>query len=245
MIQRQLNSLLRALTLSLFLLALLCACQPQPQSRPDQPAVSASAAAWPERPYPGFSQSEQMVFRLDPAFTPIDIVVRRDGPLARFGHDHVVTVQDPEGFLLLDTVGPGSRADLRFRPDLLTVDAKEARARYDLDTQPDAAAIDGTRKNLLTEVLDAEAWPWAAVALEDFVHHGDHYSAMVTLRINGVESSARQPFHLRRDGTRVMVDGSLTVRQTQLGIEPFSALGGGLRVADPMEIHFHLEASAL
>lgn len=245
MIQRQLNSLLRALTLSLFLLALLCACQPQPQSRPDQPAVSASAAAWPERPYPGFSQSEQMVFRLDPAFTRIDIVVRRDGPLARFGHDHVVTVQDPEGFLLLDTVGPGSRADLRFRPDLLTVDAKEARARYDLDTQPDAAAIDGTRKNLLTHVLEAEAWPWAAVALADFAHQGNHYSARVTWRINGVESSSRQPFQLHRDGTRVMVDGTLTVGQTELGIEPFSALGGGLRVADTLEIHFHLEASGL
>jgi hypothetical protein len=28
-----------------------------------------------------------------------------------------------------------------------------------------------------------------------------------------------------------------------LGIEPFSALGGGLRVADPLEIHFRIEAT--
>jgi len=223
--------------------ALLCACQPQTQ--PGPPTGTRPVAAWPEYDYPKQALAGDSVFRLDPALTRIDIVVRRDGPLARFGHDHVVTVQDPEGFLLLDPVGSGSRAELRFRPDRLSIDAAEARARHDLDTEPDAAAIEGTRENLLTYVLDAQTWPWATLTLKDFERREDHYSASVTVRINGTESSVRQPFRLQRDGARIAVDGFLLMRQTDLGIEPFSALGGGLRVADPMEIHFHLEASKL
>jgi hypothetical protein len=225
------------------LAALLCACQPQTQPGPT--AATRPAAAWPGYNYPEQSLAGRSVFRLDPALTRIDIVVRRDGPLARFGHDHVVTVQDPEGFLLLDTVGDGSRADLRFRPDRLSVDAAEARARHQLDTEPDAAAIEGTRENLLAHVLDAKTFPWMTLALADFELRGDPDSASVTVRINGTESSLRQPFRLQRNGARVTVDGQWLVRQTDLGIEPFSTLGGGLRVADPMEIHFHLEANSL
>jgi len=203
-----------------------------------------SAAIWPGYDYTGSAAIGQTVFQLDPAASRLDIVVRRDGPLARFGHDHVLTVQDAEGFLLLDPADSASRADLRFRPDRLSVDSPAARARHDLDTTPNAADIDGTRANLLRFVLDVEQWPWASVELSDFEHRQNHYSARVNVRINGSESSTRQPFRLRQDGTRVTVDGFLVLRQTELGIEPFSALGGGLRVADPMEVHFHLEAAS-
>ena len=37
----------------------------------------------------------------------------------------------------------------------------------------------------------------------------------------------------------------VVLRQTALGLQPFSALGGGLRVADQMEIHFQLEGHRL
>jgi hypothetical protein len=230
--------------LLVILAVLLSACQAQPQ--PGLPAATQpSATAWPEFDYAGSEAAGRALFRIDPDLTRIDIVVRRDGPLARFGHDHVVTVQDPEGFLLLDPAVSASRADLRFRPDRLAVDTEASRVRHGLDTEPDAADIEGTRTNLLTYVLDAQAWPWASLVMEDFEHSGEHYSAAVTLRINGVDSNTRQPFRLRRHGARVTVDGFLVLRQTDLGIEPFSTLGGGLRVADPMEVHFHLEASSL
>ena len=106
--------------------ALLGACQPQTQ--PGPAATTRPAASWPGFDYPAQARAGRSVFRLDPMLTRIDIVVRRDGPLARFGHDHVLTVEDAEGFLLVDTAATGSRADLRFRPDQLSVDAAEARA---------------------------------------------------------------------------------------------------------------------
>jgi hypothetical protein len=33
------------------------------------------------------------------------------------------------------------------------------------------------------------------------------------------------------------------LRQTELGLQPFAALGGGMRVADPLEIHFRLQGT--
>lgn len=233
----------RQVLLLMILSALLGSCQPH--SQPGTATSTRPAAPWPGYDYTAQALAGHPVFRLDPTLTRIDIVVRRDGPLARFGHDHVLTIQDPEGFLLLDAADSGSRADLRFRPDHLSVDAAEARARHDLDTEPDSEAIQGTRENLLAHVLDAETWPWTTLALGDFELRGEHYSARITLRINGTESSVRQSFRLQRSGTRVTVDGAFVVRQTDLGIEPFSTLGGGLRVADAMEIHYHLEGSRL
>jgi hypothetical protein len=228
--------------LLLLLSALLCACQPQPQPA-DTLAPAAAPSEWPGFDYADSDTASGTVFVLDPLVTRIDVVVRRDGPLARFGHDHVVTVGEPDGFLLFDDTGPDSRAALRFRLDNLVVDSAAARARHELDTDPDAADIERTRENLLEHVLDAGQWPWATLGLTGFERQEDHYSAMLTVAISGSAYSGRQPFRLHRAGERVRVDGFFILRQTELGIEPFSALGGGLRVADPLEIHFRIEAT--
>jgi hypothetical protein len=239
---RGLSSCMFRTPLLLLLSALLCACQPQPQPA-DTLAPAAAPSEWPGFDYADSDTASGTVFVLDPLVTRIDVVVRRDGPLARFGHDHVVTVGEPDGFLLFDDTGPDSRAALRFRLDNLVVDSAAARARHELDTDPDAADIEGTRENLLEHVLDAGQWPWATLGLTGFERQEDHHSAMLTVAISGSAYSGRQPFRLHRAGERVRVDGFFILRQTELGIEPFSALGGGLRVADPLEIHFRIEAT--
>ncbi len=161
---------------------------------------AAAPSEWPGFDYADSAAASGTVFVLDPRATRIDVVVRRDGPLARFGHDHVVTVGEPDGFLLFDDTGPDSRADLRFRLDKLVVDSAEARARHELDTDPDAADIEGTRENLLEHVLDARQWPWATLGLTGFERQEDHYSAMLTVAISGSAYTGRQPFRLHRAG---------------------------------------------
>jgi hypothetical protein len=239
---RSANRLHRALLL-LLLPGLLCACQPRPQSPAGVTGDATTVTPWPAVDYATAAVHGARLLLLDAKATQIDIVVRRDGPLARFGHDHVVTVVDPEGLLLEDATGIARRADLRFRPERLDVDSPAARERHQLDTTPDAADIEGTRENLMNHVLDSTRWPWATLELTEFEWQQDHYSAMVTVGLNGSSYSSRQPFRFREEGERAIVDGFLLLRQTDLGIEPFSALGGGLRVADPLEIHFHIEAN--
>ena len=222
--------------------AVLCACQPQPNGSLPTVDLTTPDTGWPGHDYEASARAGKSVFRLTPGNTRIEIVVRRDGPLARFGHDHVVTVKDPEGFLELDGRGPGSRADLRFPVDRLVVDSREARERHQLTTDPDASEIEGTRSNLMERVLDADHWPWVTLRMTSISHRDDHYSALIRIAVRGSDYSEVQPFRLSQADGRVMVDGFFVLRQTDLGLEPFSALGGGLRVADAMEIHFHIEA---
>ena len=228
----------RAIALAAVLLVLLTACQPRPASGPESAAVTAHA--WPPYDYAAATTGGMPVFLLDPERTQIDVVVRRDGPLARFGHDHVISVLDAEGYLLLAEAQDGSRADLRFAVERLQIDAADARQRHGLAAGPDAAAIDGTRDNLMQSVLDPVQWSWVTVSLQAFSHQGDHWSADVVVDINGQSSRSRQPFKLRREKETVMVEGLVVLRQTELGLQPFAALGGGLRVADPMEVYFYL-----
>lgn len=202
-----------------------------------------TAQAWPPYDYAAATAAGMPVFVLDPERTQIDVVVRRDGPLARFGHDHVISLLDPEGYLLLAETEDGSRADLRSAVERLQIDAADARQRHGLDAGPDAAAIEGTRDNLMHYVLEPVQWPWVTVALQDFSRQGEHWSADVVIEINGQRHGSRQPFTLQRDKDDVAIEGFVVLRQTELGLQPFAALGGGLRVADPMEVHFQLYAS--
>jgi hypothetical protein len=230
-----------ALTAALILALLGGACQPQPAESVAMPAA-VPPPPWPDYDYAA-AAGGAVVYRLDPDATQLDIVVRRDGPLARFGHDHVITVREPQGFLLLAEPDSGSRADLRFAVERLGVDEPEARQRHGLDAGPDAADVEGTRDNLLRHVLDAEAWPWVTVTLSAFSRVDEHWSAEVAIDVKGQRLGTRQPFRLRFDHGMPVVEGLLVLRQTELGLEPFSALGGGLRVADPLELHFRLQGT--
>jgi hypothetical protein len=224
-------------TALLILLLLGGGCQPQP-AVPGAGPATAPPPPWPDYDY-AIEGAE--VYGLDPQATQIDVVVRRDGPLARFGHDHVIAVRDAEGFLMLAEPETGSRADLRFAVLRLEVDEPEARQRHGLDAGPDATDIAGTRDNLLQHVLDAQTWPWVTLSLSEFERVDEHWSAMVVIDINGQRYKARQPFRMRSDHGVALVEGFLVLRQTELGLQPFATLGGGLRVADSFEIHFRLQ----
>ena len=228
---------------ALAILALLAACQSQtvPETSPaDAPA------GWPGFDFAGAAAAGAPVFQLIPERSRIDIVVRREGPLARFGHDHAISVRKAAGFILLgETPAESALAELRFRVDDLAIDTAELRARYTLDTKPDAADIEATRENLLEKVLEAGRWPYISIRMSDFRLEGEAYSALVETLVRGSVSSKRQVFQLVSEDGGVTARGSLTIRQSELGIEPFSVLGGGLRVADPMEVHFILRGNPL
>jgi len=226
----------------LLLFALLSACQYQQE--PSPPAAGAAAPAWPGFDYPAAARAGETVYRLDPARSRIDVRVGRAGPLARFGHEHVVEVSAPEGWLLVAQAPDRSHANLRFPVDKLEIDAPEARRRYGLDPDVSAEDIEGTRKNLLHAVLDPARWPYVTVTFTEFAREQDQASTKTTIEINGGRFEGRLPFEWSDDPDGLSLHGSLVLNHADLGLEPFSALGGGLRVAEPLEIHFDLRAGS-
>lgn len=226
------------------LLILLTACRSGPDTgAPAGPAAGAQDA-WPPVAYADLA-AEHAVYRLDPAASSLDFVVRREGPLARFGHDHVLAPRGLEGWFLAAEPLAGSRADLRFPTADLVIDDAASRRDYRLDTTPDTEAIEATRTNLLTEVLRRGAWPVISVALDGLPADDGELPARLTVTWGGERYTIERPLELSRDASLIRLAGRFTVRQTELGMTPLAILGGGLRVRDEIEVYLDLQGRRL
>ncbi|MFV8816797.1 hypothetical protein [Haliea sp. E17] len=234
------GGLSRALSL-IGLVLFLPACQPV---REPQTTSTAPAAGWPAFDYAAVEGPESAVYTLDASRSRVEVVVHPDGPLAKFGHDHVVVLSAPRGFLWHPADLSQARADLRFAVAGMQVDPPDARARHALDTPLDAATVAGTRDNLMLHVLDPQQWPWIDVSLTHFRREGEQLSALVAISVNGQHSQQRHSFALEERDGAVKVTGNLVLQQAELGLQPFSVLGGGLRVAQDMEVYFDLRGQS-
>ncbi|ELX09265.1 hypothetical protein Jab_2c13280 [Janthinobacterium sp. HH01] len=211
------------------LASLLAACTQLPTSAPPAPPEAPPPAVEPVRP------PAAKPLTIDSAQSLIAVTVRRGGLLARLGHDHLVASRHVSG-----TVSPSqNRADLQFRLDQLTVDEAELRIAAGLEKQPSADAIDGTRNNMLTRVLDAERYPVVTV-------HAERGAAgqplQVAITLHGVTRIMAIPADIRVSNGVMTVTGTVNLKQSDFGITPFSVMAGALAVQDQLELRFTLAA---
>ncbi|MDX1379657.1 MAG: YceI family protein [Xanthomonadales bacterium] len=224
------------------LCVLLAACQPQPvpDTSAPQPPPSQASADWPPVAY---QADDAHTWRVQPGDSRVDLVVRRAGPLARFGHDHVLSTTAVEGWLRWNPEAPGSaHGDLRVAVAELDVDAPAARARHDVDGDPSADDIQDTRENLQREVLRAGQWPHVIVRLGPAERADGHWRVTTRVVLNGQAADYEVPVSIETDGRTLVAAGTFDVLQSRHGIEPFSVLGGSLSVADAVTVVFDLRA---
>jgi polyisoprenoid-binding protein YceI len=221
-------------------LAGLAACRAPPPAPPD--AATSAPAVTTE---PVASPSGALAYTIDPARSVVTVVVRRAGPLARLGHDHVITSADERGTVWLGAAPAESAFVLSLPVDRFEVDLPAARAAAGPEFSapvPDEARA-GTRQNLLRPaVLDAEAFP--EITLRSSGARGDWPQAVVQVAVSlkGVERIQDVPISVTRDATGVVAHGALTLRQSDFGITPFSVAGGAIQVADVLEVSFVIAA---
>jgi hypothetical protein len=204
--------------------------------------ASCSASLAPPSPTPADStlwyhqaaESGMPVYAVDPGASLVTIVVRRAGPLARLGHDHVVASRSASGF----AAPAANRADLAFRLDQLTVDEPALRHEAGLTTEPSQQAIEGTRTNMLTKVLEADRFPVVRVHIERA--GGEKLNVAITL--HGVTRTVAIASNVGVDSGTVTASGALDLRQTDFGITPMSVGGGLLSVDDTIALKFRIVA---
>ena len=109
-------------------------------------------------------------------------------------------------------------------------------------------ARSGTLQNMLgAAVLDAAEFPSITVkslrisAAQDAANAGG-MTATVTVGVAGHESTIDVPFTLQSDAQRVSATGSMELRQTDLGLTPYSLMLGALQVQDAMTVKFKIVA---
>ncbi len=208
-----------------------------------QPELRGPAAVpldWPE----GVSATpETIVLPIERAESQIRIRVDPAGPLARLGHSHVIGGAVLEGHVLLGEALEHSQVDLELEVAALEVDRPDWRAEAGLEPDLDPEAVAGTRANMLgPRVLDANGFPRIALRSTALRHDADGWRIEARIRLQDRIHALELPLQLRLEGERLIASGEFETRHAELGLAPFSAAGGALRVADPIRIRFRIAA---
>jgi polyisoprenoid-binding protein YceI len=141
--------------------------------------------------------------------------------------------------------------DLRIAVNQLTVDDPKLRAAErsaDFPPEVSRSARQGTRHNMLgAALLDAARYPDIVLRAEDLRPSPQgkpaDVIADVLIETRGHAGSVAVPVHYDIRADRIVASGRFSLRQSSLGLTPFSAMAGALRVRDAMTVRFRLVAS--
>ena len=172
------------------------------------------------------------------------LLVYRDGPMARFGHNHVMTGR-VQGEIGVSDFAAASGFKLEIPADSFVVDAPVSRAEEGGEF---AAAVSdqarkGTRDNMLgVDILDAAHYPTIFVESDSLV--GPRWNPNVTahVTVRGKTIELKFPAAVVEQSGSLTVIAAFRVLQSELGIEPYSILGGAIRVRDAIDIRVRLVA---
>ena len=224
-------------------LALLVAACGAAKVRPAAPPSPEESISRPGLP-PG------KIYRIDASQSELRILVYRAGPLAHFGHNHVMVNRAIRGAVNLADAPSQSVFRLSVPVDAFVVDDPQARREEGGDFAGDIPddAKSGTLHNMLSAaLLNADEFP--AITVSSVTESGGQnapgageWTATVAISIAGHDSKVDVPFTLHMDSHRLSATGSLELRQTALGLTPFSLMLGALQVQDAMTVKFDIVA---
>lgn len=184
------------------------------------------------------------------ANSELRVLAFRDGPMARFGHNHVIRSGALSGSVWIAPDITDSLVRMVLPVDSLLVDEDIYRAE---EGEEFAAPVDdkaraGTRKNMLSESLlnaTEHAFVRATCATADARILSQAGTITCEVTIAGSTVSLIMPLRLNVNGTQLVAEGEATVGHEQLGLTPFSAAGGAISVADGLTLRYRIVAQRL
>jgi hypothetical protein len=211
---------------------------------PPRVAAPAPAPALPPPP-------AAVTYTVLPAESLLTIRVYRGGTLAAAGHNHVIASHELSGSVYAADEPLASGCELHLPLESLSVDERELRVQAGADFPPDVpdSAREGTRRNMLgPALLGALDYPQILItcvrleALEP--PQSGTLQAHLQAQVRGTPHELALPVHWERNGDRLVLSGETALKQSELGLKPFSAMLGALQVQDEMRIAFRILAQA-
>jgi hypothetical protein len=218
-------------------LLLLVACQATPL-----PGESGATAATADIPIAIPADAPRFI--VDPEASEVRLLVYRAGPLARFGHNHVIS-----GRVRGEIRAGGRAAESGFRLEIpvesFVVDPPAARAEEGDGFAEDISeqARQATRDNMFgKDILDAAARP--LIEIDSVALVGPRWNPTVVGRVTlrGTTRDLRFSAAVVEHDDLLTVVATFRIRQSDFGMTPFTTLGGGLRVSDAVDIRLRLVA---
>lgn len=194
---------------------------------------------------PAPEPAEGELYEIDPAASDLHWLVYRAGTLARFGHNHVISVGELNGRVLVAPAIEESQFEIEIPVEDLVVDDAELRAGEgeEFESVPSADDIAGTRENMLSEaVLNAEEYPTIRIVGTGPVVEGGSQSLEVTVELLGRSIPLSIPTEVEMNGDTLEASGSFRLTHEELGMKPFSVMLGALQVGEALDFEYHVVA---
>ena len=237
-------------------LAVLCGCAHPERVAPAAPQAVPPGGATPGAapvPAPHLGTPHDIL----PQSSLLTVLVYRGGALASAGHNHVIASHDLSGTIYVPQQQQIAQSSFEVHVPVATLTVDEAALRSqqpaaEFPPEISAEAKAGTWSNMLgPALLDAQHNPEILLQSLQLEVEGGGAAASGTVLAH-VQSTVRGQlrsftvpvrYRLAGDGG-VEASGEFPLRQTDLGLTPFSALLGALQVQDEMRVSFHILARA-
>ena len=216
-------------------------------ARPPGPEPASASKIAPVTPPP--PRREGRPFDVASRESLLTILAFRGGTLAKVGHNHVIASHDVSGTFYVPDDVAHSTFELHIPVAQLAIDEPDLRAQEGPDFPKDVpdSAKEGTRRNMLSEALLNGA-QYSDITLVsqhmDAVTPGSQVRADVQITVRGQTHIVSVPVTYSLANGELTASGELPLKQTDLGLTPFTAMLGALAVQDEMRVKFRFVAHA-
>lgn len=167
------------------------------------------------------------------------------GLFGGLGHSHVISTKDIEGRIELAEDPATSSVELTIPVDCFEVDNDVLRSEEGEAFAKKVSDKDkhGTRKNMLSgKLLDSSNFGNITVRSSEWTGELPDILVTAEFTVRDQTNILTFPASVVAKDDQIVVTGKLTLTHAQLGLEPFKAALGSIRVRDEMELKFRLTA---
>ncbi len=182
-------------------------------------------------------------FRVDSDASWLRVLAYPDGPLRRFGHHHVISHHGISGVVVVAPNPLESTIKLELTVAGLEVDDPAMRGLEGEDFAGELSQkdIDGTRGNMLGEnLLNGEQFPTIQIQSQSIEGSMPDVIIVTTVSVIGTENTVKFPATIELTDDSFVASGQLDITHPELGLSPFTAMGGALSVRDLLVLKYEI-----
>jgi hypothetical protein len=208
--------------------------KPPPSAPPGGVQVPPQTAA---HPLPPAEAPAAGNYRIDSSRSELRLLVYRAGALGNLGHNHVILNRSVNGSISVAPTLGASSFSMSAAVAAFIIDDAQARSEEGEDFPGDVpdSAKSGTWNNMTgPAVLNSVQYPVISMRSVRLEELQGTLTATVAVSVAGHESTVSVPFVLKKEVYGLSASASFELRQTALGMTPFSLMLGALAVRDAM-----------
>jgi len=199
-------------------------------------------------PHCSLANPSNNTYTVDIKKTNIDILVFKDGVLASFGHNHLISVGEINGQLVFNSTNP-LKSEFKFTIPIhtLIIDDSNRRKQYSkyFPNSITAGAKQATRRNMLKKIFKTKQSPVITIQSSAISGTAANYKIDFWITINGVKKRLTSTAVLFKKESSISIKGDLSLDLKNFKIKPFSGALGTIRIQNTLRIYFNIYLSKI